>query len=165
MILDFTQWTRLHQHICDAMNWFQEKGLFKGYFDTFRKIASSTTHELSQIREYGDWDKFLEDIPKDNRLPLEFIVNFGNYSRTIDWPQSDKSRLDMEKELADALANGEDKWNNWVNHYTMFGGFDIYTGYHYDPNTFGGIVFIWLKDDKTGIMVDDRYYIPVSVEF
>ena len=165
MILDFTQWTRLHQHICDAMNWFQEKGLFKGYFDTFRKIASSTIHELSQVREYEDWDKFLEDIPKDNRLPLEFIVNFGNYPRFIDWPLGEDNRLKVEKDFADALTKGEDWSFNWVNKHKVLGEYEVYTGLHYDPKTFGGIVFIWLEHMKTGIMVDDRHYIPVSVEF
>ena len=87
MILDFTQWTRLKEGVTKYRGWLEKNNLFKGYMPTFDKIISSTTHELSQVRGWDQWEEeFLADVPKENRLPLRVVINFGNFPKEIEWP-------------------------------------------------------------------------------
>ena len=178
MILDFTQWIRVKEGVTKYKGWLEKNNLFKGYMPTFDKIISSTTHELSQVRGWDQWEEeFLADVPKENRLPLRVVINFGNFPKEIEWPYNDEKTKEYKKALHDSLSNDYMcGWSQvWVNHHTLF--FDSYykTFIDHDVDHWGGIVWLSyckcdkerrdLEKDKWGIVVSDTKYIPISVEF
>ena len=168
MILDFTKWTKL-QTVCKfSLEFFKKYNLFGGHLETFEKIADCTIHELSQVRKAEDWDKFLEDIPEEHRLPLNLVLNLANGYRTINWPH-DKFKETRDK-FNEIMEKGEDDVMSFVYKADLFGfSFSTITDIHFNSETeYGNIVFLTEKGnyhETWGIVVDDRHYIPISVGF
>lgn len=166
MLLNAEQWQRLHKTVKETLPWFMGKGLFYGRIGILQKIASSSPHDLYQIRKPEDWNAFTGGFP--DPLPLGLVLNFTNGTRSLDWPYSPGStqQLEVKEKLSEALrdrVSRQVKWSTnryiWPESYTL----------DFDPDAFGGIVNVFT--DKTerwdgyGIMCGEDSYIPCSISF
>ena len=169
MILNTTQWLKLQDNIKKALPFFEKYLLFGEGITTFKKIVNSTLYQLQQVRKYEDWDKFLEDIPKEKKLEPELVINFANSTSNIDWPSRTEDRTKEERPLYKALESKENYEKGWRLHHNIFGfKFDAVTRIHYNTEQYDGIVYIHYTSDKVdswGIMISENEYIPISVEF
>lgn len=153
MLLDAQQWFRLQANISYALPFFRQNGILKG--GTLEKISDSTLHQVLQIRKPEDWDEFTKDI--ENPLPLGLVMNFANCLHPIPWPWSGNARRDALY----LLSKGQPLNVRWIDlmgeKITLHNNPDIY-----------GIVFMHTETEHRhdiGIMVSDRLYIPVTVNF
>ena len=167
MILNFEQWIRLQDNVYDAKNWFAGVGLFKGYIETFQKIAYVTRHELSQIRGEDYWVKeFCKDIPEDKRLPLNLVLNFGNFRKQIDWPWDEEANLKLTQDFRNYVGGDEDWQIKWrVKHSLCGSSHETDTFLHYVHDDFGGVVWVvetnpyneYYPKEQLGIVINEKH--------
>lgn len=155
MILNCTQWQRLQDNVREALPWLEKKGLLKDHLETLKRIADASLHDIMQVRTYEDWDSFNSQVP--NPLPLEMVMNFGNWTNYIPFP----SNLET---ISSCLLTLEEKgYVGWIKNW-MFGDKRKYS-LHRTQKIFGGMIFLHDETKPIGIMVADRKYIPISIEF
>lgn len=159
MILDCTQWKRLQEQISEALPWFRGKNLLKDHLGSLEKLSGSTLHEVMQIRDRRSYEVFMTGV--ENPLPLDMVINFANPARPIPFPgvTSDRVRPVLDKLEKDGYVSWEfSRWTERI-------AFSLHR--NESPDMPGGIIFTRCADhdDRMGIMVSDRLYIPISVEF
>ena len=167
MILDAKQWQRLHSNVKQALPWLMKKGLFYGSIGVLQKIASSSLHELYQIRSENDWKKFTEGFP--DPLPLRLVLNFANGMRTVTWPfpKGSTQLKEAREKFAEGLRTHDSRQLKWTISYDRLWSTSWLLDY--DSEHFGGIVNVFIKTTSSfnysGIMCADDRYIPCSVDF
>ena len=174
MILDNTQWIRLQKTVQDALPFFKTYNLFPEVIKSFEKVSGASLYELQQIRTPDDWPKFLEDLKEDERISLALIVNFANGYRDIDWPYWSSENYDKwTGEFKDNLSKGEEWSKSWVLNHEIFIKCTTKSFLHIDPSLYGK--GIWYsrqselgdgkKHEEWGLVISERNYVPISVEF
>lgn len=167
MILDAEQWQRLHRNVKQALPWLMEKGLFYGSIGVLQKIASSSLHELYQIRSENDWKKFTEGFPAP--LPLRLVLNFANGMRTVSWPfpSGSTQQQEVREKFAEGLRTRDGRQVKWTIRHDVWWTENWLLDY--DSEHFGGIVNVFTGTmssfEQSGIMCADDRYIPCSVDF
>lgn len=168
-LLDAQQWQRLHRTVCETLPWFMEKGLFHGSIGILRKIASSSLHELYQIRSEKDWDAFTKGFPAP--LPVGLVLNFANGTRAMDWPfpKGSTRQCEVRDKLAEALSDRQTCRIKWTIRHEFFGIWDEVYALDFDPMAFGGIINVstnrGISWNGQAVMCGDNSYIPCTVGF
>jgi len=180
MILDNTQWIRLQKTVKSALPFFKEYNLYPNAIGIFEKIADSSLYELQQIRTYDDWPTFVGDTNEENKsdclMDLAIILNFANGVRSIDWPyytSKENHYQELMKEFKENLKKNEEWYKSWGISHTFFGKYSTQSFLHIDPDLYGkGIWYthkVIFEDGKykkgVGLVVSEREYVPISVEF
>lgn len=169
MLLNAEQWQRLHKTVKETLPWFMGKGLFYGRIGILQEIASSSLHDLYQIRKTEDYGTFAGGFP--NPLPLPLILNFANGPRSIDWPftKGSTQQNEVRERLAGGISNRIETTVRWTRKHDFFGPFEETCSLDYDPVAFGGIIELFAERTAVwsgiGIMCGDDSYIPCSIAF
>ena len=87
-------------------------------------------------------------------------------------PLKEENYFSVRAQLNSALEKGEDWSLKWRNIHSIFIKYTADTCLHYDPEYYGGIVYVWVitnpegdKQTRVGIMIDEDEVVPISVEF